>query len=85
MGIADLDRTALGIPAEQDYLARYQAAATQDFAVEPFHFAFSLFRLAVIFEGIAARARAGTASAENASDVGRLAGRFAQLAVAHIS
>lgn len=85
MGIADLDLAALGIPCEQDYLARYQAAASHNFAVQPFHFAFSLFRLAVIFEGIAARARAGTASADNASDVGRLAGRFARLAVEHVS
>lgn len=85
MGIADLDLPTLGIPSEQAYLARYHAAATHDFAVEPFHFAFSLFRLAVIFEGIAARARAGTASAENASDVGGLAARFARLAVEHIS
>ncbi|MBX3593405.1 phosphotransferase family protein [Sphingomonas sp.] len=85
MGIADLDLAASGIPSEQDYLARYRGAATHDFLVEPFHFAFSLFRLAVIFEGIAARARVGTASADNASDVGRLAGRFARLAVEHAS
>ncbi|HEX7850617.1 MAG TPA: phosphotransferase family protein [Sphingomonas sp.] len=85
MGIADLDLAALGIPSEHDYLARYHAGAGRVFTVEPFHFAFSLFRLAVIFEGIAARARAGTASADNASDVGRLAGRFARLAVEHVS
>jgi len=84
MGMADLDPVALGIPAEQDYLAHYHAFATHAFTVEPFHFVFSFFRLAVIFEGIAARARAGTASAENASDVGRLASRFARLAVEHI-
>jgi aminoglycoside phosphotransferase (APT) family kinase protein len=85
MGIADLDLPALGIPSEQDYLDRYHAAATHRFAVEPFHFAFSLFRLAVIFEGIAARARQGTASAGNASEVGGLAGRFARLAVEHVA
>lgn len=85
MGIADLDHAALGIPSERDYLARYHAGATHSFAVEPFHFAFSLFRLAVIFEGIAARARQGTASADNASDVGRLASRFARRAVEHVA
>ena len=85
MGIADLDLAALGMPAEGEYLSRYRAAATHDFAVEPFHFAFSLFRLAVIFEGIAARARAGTASADNAQDVGRLASRFARYAVERIA
>ena len=85
MGIADLDHAALGIPDERDYLDRYRAAAAQTFAVAPFHTAFSLFRLAVIFEGIAARARQGTASADNASEVGRLAGRFARLAVEQVA
>jgi aminoglycoside phosphotransferase (APT) family kinase protein len=84
MGLADRDPDALGIPSERAYLDRYRAGATQAFAVEPFHFAFSLFRLAVIFEGIAARARQGNASADNAADVGRLAGRFARLAVEQI-
>lgn len=83
MGMADLDPQGLGIPAEQDYLDHYQSCAEHKFAVEPFHFVFALFRLAVIFEGIAARARQGTASAENAADVGDLAGRFARLAVEH--
>lgn len=82
MGIADRDPAALGIPSEREYLDRYRAAATHDVGVAPFHYAFSLFRLAVIFEGIAARARRGNASAANAADVGRLAGRFARLAVA---
>lgn len=85
MGIADLDPAAFGIPSEHEYFDRYKGTATHSFTVEPFHFAFSLFRLAVIFEGIAARARAGTASADNASDVGRLAARFARLAVGHIA
>jgi aminoglycoside phosphotransferase (APT) family kinase protein len=85
MGIADVGWADLGIPTEREYLDRYQAAGGAAFAVEPFHYAFSLFRLAVIFEGIAARARQGTASADNASDVGRLAGRFARLAAEYIA
>jgi hypothetical protein len=40
----------------------------------------ALFRWAVIFEGIAARARAGNASAENAAETGRLAAAFARRA-----
>ena len=36
-----------------------------------FHLVFSLFRFAVILEGIAARAKAGNAAAENAAQVGR--------------
>jgi hypothetical protein len=40
--------------------------------MESFHIAFAMFRFAVIFEGIAARARAGTAAAANAASVGEL-------------
>ncbi|NBO15762.1 MAG: phosphotransferase family protein, partial [Betaproteobacteria bacterium] len=42
----------------------------------------SLFRLAVIFEGIAARARQGNAIADNAEQVGRLSLAFAKRGVA---
>ncbi len=38
----------------------------------------------MIFEGIAARAKAGTASADNAAETGRLAAAFAQRAVDEI-
>jgi hypothetical protein len=47
----------------------------------PFHFAFALFRMAVIFEGIAARAAAGNAVADNAGEVGGLAAAFAHRAM----
>jgi len=43
----------------------------------PFHKVFALFRFAVIFVGIADRARQGTAAAANASQVAPLARRFA--------
>ena len=46
-----------------------------------FHLAFALFRFAVIFEGIAARAKAGTAAGVNASEVGHLAANFARRAI----
>jgi hypothetical protein len=38
--------------------------------VTPFHLAFSLFRLAVILEGVLARAKAGNASSREAEAVG---------------
>lgn len=84
MGMSNHDLCTLGIPTEADYVASYKAAFGAAFAVEPFHFVFSLFRLAVIFEGIAARAREGTASAANAAEVGRLAGILAERATATI-
>ena len=81
MGMCDLDLAALGIPPEAEYLAHYQAHAPAFGALLPFHTAMSLFRLAVIFEGIAARAKSGSASAANAADLGRLSAAFARHAV----
>jgi len=80
-GILGLDHAALGIPDETDYLERYYAAAGRHDRAHPFHFAFALFRFAVIFEGIAARAAAGNAAAGNAAQSGRLGPAFARRAV----
>jgi hypothetical protein len=59
----------------------YYRRAGRKGRVERFHFAFSLFRLAVIFEGIAFRARGGVAVGDNAAEVGRLSATFARRAV----
>ena len=84
-GIRGLDHAALGIPTEQEYLARYYAASGRGHGSEDtaasFHYAFSLFRFAVIFEGIAARAAAGNAASDNAAEVGPLALAFARRAI----
>lgn len=85
MGMQDLDYVKLGIPLEQDYLETYYRFVVSKDRVEPFHFAFSLFRLAIIFEGIAARARVGNASSDNAADVGALSAVLAQRAMDEIS
>ncbi len=77
-GILGLDRTALGIPAEADFVARYGAVAGDGPPLERFHVAFALFRFAVIFVGIADRALAGTAASAEAARLGPLAARFAQ-------
>ena len=79
-GILGLDLEQLGIPAEADYLEHYyQHRRTGSGArLGTFHLAFAMFRFAVIFEGIAARARAGTAAAENAAVVGDLSLAFAR-------
>lgn len=73
MGMAGLDLEALGIPDENEYLERYYAETLEHGRVAPFHMAFSMFRLAVILEGIAARAKAGNANSDNAEVVGNLA------------
>ena len=82
-GLRGLDHATLGIPSREDYLARYFASRKTPAPnkVEPFHTIFALFRFAVIFEGIAARARAGSAAADNAAAVGELAPVFARRAV----
>ncbi|HLZ66795.1 MAG TPA: phosphotransferase family protein [Aliidongia sp.] len=69
-GLLGLDLAALGIPDQADYLEAYAAAGGPSDRLEPFHLAFSLFRLAVILEGVLARAQAGNASNSEAGKVG---------------
>ncbi len=76
-GIEGLDHDALGIPSERDYVARYCARTGRADGITTFHLAFAMFRMAVIFEGIAQRARIGTAAAANAEQVGRLSVDYA--------
>ncbi len=80
-GIRGLDLQALGIPGESEYLQHYYRAAGRRDGVTAFHFAFALFRMAVIFQGIAARAASGNAVGDNAAEVGLLAQAFAHRAV----
>jgi aminoglycoside phosphotransferase (APT) family kinase protein len=83
-GIVGLDREALGIPTQEEYIAHYCAAAGRTQGPGRFHIAFSLFRFAVILDGIAARAKTGNAAAENAVAVGAMAESFAQRAASVI-
>jgi aminoglycoside phosphotransferase (APT) family kinase protein len=82
-GIRGLDHATLGIPSRSRYIERYFASRRTPTSQQmlPFHTVFSLFRLAVIFEGIAARARSGSAAAANAAEVGELSTVFARRAV----
>lgn len=79
-GLEGIDRTALGIPNEADYVASYCRRMNID-GIEhwTFYLAFSFFRLAAIIQGIANRAIQGSASNENAAElalwVGPLAGK----------
>ena len=62
-GLGGLERGALGLPEEAEYVARYCArrgiAPPDNWA---FYLAFAFFRLAAILEGVVARARGGNAS-----------------------
>jgi len=78
-GIKGLDLAALGIPDEAEFIETYYAARRSPVPpLRPFHLAFAFFRFAVIFEGIAARARSGTAAAADAQRVGDLSFVFAR-------
>lgn len=79
-GILGLDVARLGIPTEAEYLDHYyrHRRTGPGTRLATFHLAFAMFRFAVIFEGIAARARAGTAAADNAAVVGDLSLAFAR-------
>lgn len=83
-GIRGLDLDAMGIPGQEEYLQHYYHHSGRSDGVSAFHFAFALFRLSVIFEGIAARAASGNAVAENAAQVGALAKAFARRGVEFI-
>jgi aminoglycoside phosphotransferase (APT) family kinase protein len=81
-GILGLDHASLILPSEAEFVAHYMARALPTAALQPFHVIFALFRFAVIFVGIADRARAGNAAGNDASSIGPLAMRFAARAIA---
>ncbi|WP_439572738.1 phosphotransferase family protein [Phreatobacter sp.] len=62
-GLAGVDRRALGIPTEEDYVARYcERAGLSGIPNWDFCLAFSLFRMAAILQGVLKRALSGNAS-----------------------
>jgi aminoglycoside phosphotransferase (APT) family kinase protein len=69
-GLLGLDLAGLGLPDQIEYCGYYVAAGGTAEPLQPFHLAFSLFRLAVILEGVLARAQAGNASSSEAGTVG---------------
>jgi aminoglycoside phosphotransferase (APT) family kinase protein len=81
-GLGGLDLSRAGLPSQAEYEDAYYGAARHDLRMTIFHMAFALFRFAVIFEGIAARAKAGNAADANAAKTGLLSASFAQRAVA---
>lgn len=69
-----------GIPTREDFIAEYFAHSVLKEPLLPFHTAFAMFRFAVIFQGIADRARHGSAASDEAASLGPLAERFARRA-----
>lgn len=84
-GIQGLDLPSLGIPSEQEYIARYCertgfATPAQLQADWSFYLAYNMFRLAAILQGIAKRVEAGTASSAQAVKSGAGARPLAEMA-----
>jgi len=79
LGGADLD--ALGIPAEEKFVAAYCARAGIDSIPDyDFYIAFNFFRIAAIFHGIKGRHVRGAAASANAAERARLFPELAELA-----
>ncbi|HEX5787407.1 MAG TPA: phosphotransferase family protein [Woeseiaceae bacterium] len=67
LGLCDRDLAALGIPGEEDYVARYcERTGRAGIPHRGFYAAFNLFRLAGILQGISGRVRDGTAASAHA-------------------
>lgn len=76
-GISGLGDAAAGLPGRDEFIDHYMKHANLNGGLEPFHEAFAFFRFAVIFVGIAERARLGNAADPDAMNLAPLARRFA--------
>ncbi len=80
LGLKGHDLNALGIPDEQQYVARYcEHMGIEKIEHLGFYVAFSFFRLAAIVQGVAKRAAMGNASNEKAAAAGGLVRPLAEL------
>ncbi|WP_160154028.1 phosphotransferase [Microbulbifer sp. ALW1] len=81
-GLMGVDRRSLGIPSEQEYVARYcERMGIDRIDNWAFYLAFSFFRLAAIIQGVAKRAHDGNASSKDAAKLGAFVGPLAMLAL----
>src|SRR5439155_23987326 len=81
-GIGGLDRPALGIPSEGEYVQMYCRRAGRegiDQSHWDFYLAYNLFRIAAILQGILKRVVDGTAASAHARDAGMRAKPMAEL------
>lgn len=79
-GVADLDRAALGIPEEADYVRRYcERTGRAGIPHWDFYLAFAHFRIAAILQGIWRRSQNGQASSSDAESVGLKAHPLAEI------
>ena len=80
-GLAGQDLKALGIPTEEEYLARYcQRMGYDQIANLDWYIVYNMWRLAAILQGIAKRAIDGTAASPLAIEQGKRARPIAETA-----
>ena len=85
-GLQGVNRAALGIPTEQEYIASYcQRMGLKPIDHWEFYLAFSFFRLAAILQGVAKRAIQGNASSKQAASLGQYVEPLAQMALSIIT
>ena len=80
-GLKGCNLTELGVPDQQQFEEWYYETARHPLRMTSFHMVFALFRFAVIFEGIAARAKAGNAAGSDTRDAPRISNNLAQYAI----
>ncbi|WP_237060155.1 phosphotransferase [Microbulbifer sediminum] len=81
-GLMGVDRQALAIPSEADYIAAYcERMGIRKIDNWAFYLAFSFFRLAAIIQGVAKRAQQGNASSRSAAKMGALVDPVARFAL----
>ncbi len=80
-GLDGIERGALGIPTEAEYVARYcERMGLERIEHWLFYLVFGFFRIAAIAQGVYQRALQGNASSERALELGRLARPLAEKA-----
>lgn len=81
-GLGGMDRAALGLPTEDEYIASYCAQmGVENIEGWNFYLAFNFFRLAAIIQGVYKRSLEGNASSERAGSMGALTKIIADFAV----
>ena len=81
-GLGGIDRKALAIPTEEEYVALYcQRMGLQGIPNWNFYVIFSMFRFASILEGVGRRALDGNASSDKAGQMKGLVRPLAKMAV----
>ena len=80
-GIAHANLPSLGIPTEDEFIAQYcQSTGRDGIRNLEWYLAYNMFRLAAILQGIALRAKDGTAASPHAIEQGRRARPLAEAA-----